>query len=168
MKFLENFTRAQKYFTQVPLVTNAISAMTMTMIMRMRITLISVKVTGMAIKQSQRSDNERLKMRRFLRKLCLILRVAARSRNYLVPLNKWGPGWKSGCLAFLSRGRRRTARSTARFSQAPTEICLFQFLFCDAVLYWARPESCIFLPLFDNVSWASYYINVIAPVMKAL
>ena len=110
----------------------------------MTITLISVKVTGMAIKESQRSDNERLKMRRFLRKLCLILRVAARSRNYLVPLNKWGPGCKSGCLAFLSRGRRRTARSTARFSQAPTEICLFQFLFCDAVLYWARPESCIF------------------------
>ena len=148
--------------------TNAISAMTMTMTMRMRITLISVKVTGMAIKQSQRSDNERLKMRRFLRKLCLILRVAARSRNYLVPLNKWGPGCKSGCLAFLSRGRRRTARSTARFSQAPTEIWLFQLLFCDAVLYWARAESCIFSPLFDNVSWASYYINVIAPVMKAL
>ena len=56
--------------------------------MRMTTTLISVKVTGMAIKQSQRSDNERLKMRRFLRKFCLILRVAARSRNYLVPLNK--------------------------------------------------------------------------------
>ena len=52
--------------------------------------------------------------------------------------------WMEKCLAFLSRGRRRTARSTARFSQAPTEICLFQFLFCDAVLYWARPESCIF------------------------
>ena len=55
---------------------------------RMTITLISVKVTGMAIKESQRSDNERLKMRRFLRKLCLILRVVARTRNSLVPLNK--------------------------------------------------------------------------------
>ena len=129
---------------------------------RMTITLISVKVTGMAIKESQRSDNERLKMRRFLRKLCLILRVVARTRNSLVPLNKWGPGWKSGCLAFLSRGRRRTARSTARFSHAPTEICLFQLLFVRLYHIGLR-HKVFYSPLFDNLSLASYYINPFSP-----
>ena len=36
--------------------------------MMMVATLISVKVTGMAMRQSQRSDKERLKIRRFLSK----------------------------------------------------------------------------------------------------
>ena len=39
--------------------------MTTTMLL-MLITLISVRVTGIAIRQSQRSDKERLKMSRFL------------------------------------------------------------------------------------------------------
>ena len=45
----------------------------MTMTMTMTATLISVKVTGMAIRQSQRSDKERLKISRFLTEDCFAI-----------------------------------------------------------------------------------------------
>ena len=48
-------------------------SMTMTMTMTMTATLISVKVTGMAIRQSQRSDKERLKISRFLSENCIAI-----------------------------------------------------------------------------------------------
>ena len=45
----------------------------MTITMTMTATLISVKVTGMAIKHSQRSDKERLKISRFLSEKCFAI-----------------------------------------------------------------------------------------------
>ena len=45
----------------------------MTITMTKTATLISVKVTGMAIKHSQRSDKERLKISRFLSENCFAI-----------------------------------------------------------------------------------------------